>query len=385
MFTGHTEVDSLLDSLQKDGKKALVYAGFDPTGNSLHIGHLGVLSILDKFKNSGHDTIAVLGTGTAFIGDPTGKNEMRKMLDNETIESNTRGIQDDINRVIPDIEFIRNDWLRHLNFQNFMREAGSRIPLNDILNLSIVKTRLESGSGITLMEAIYPVLQGWDMVVLARMAKERGCDIILQVGGTDQTGNISMGIHLVNRLVDDIEADGILSPLIVTSSGEKMGKSAGNAIFLNPELTNDILFFDSIMSTPDDLIPSMINVLMPSLDKNTDIIKLKKALSIGITGWVRGDDAVLNILEIKEKGFDAGNLQTFKISLKERQSETISILHVLSKCEFVSSISEGRRLIKNKGVKIDGETIDDVVEWGTPIEFVLSKGKKNHAKIKITE
>lgn len=206
---------------------------------------------------------------------------------------------------------------------------------------------------------------------------------ITDIGGVDQTGNIAMGIHLVNRLVDNVEAIGVLSELIVTANGEKMGKSAGNALFLNQDLTNDLLFFDSIISTPDDLIPSMVDVLMPSLDKNADIIKIKKALAIGITGWVRGEDSVLNILKIKENGFDAGNLQTLEISLDESQSETVSILHILNKCGFTSSISEARRLIKNKGVKVDGKTVDNIVDWSNPTEFVLSKGKKNHIKIRI--
>lgn len=379
MITGHKELTSFLDKLKAEGKKVMVYAGFDPTGNSLHLGHLGVLSMLNRFKEDGHTAIALLGTGTAFIGDPTGKNEMRKMLDDDAIETNTRGIQNDIERVIPGIDFIRNDWLRDLNFQNFMREAGSRIPLNDLLNLSIVKTRLESGTGITLMEAIYPVLQGWDMVVLARIAKENGCDMMLQIGGVDQTGNISMGIHLVNRLVDGIEADGILSPLIVTASGEKMGKSAGNALFLNPELTDDLLFFDSIISVGDDLIPSMIEVLMPDLDKNADIMVLKRALAIGITGWVRGEDAVTNILEIKSKGFDAGNIRTETF---DAEGGSISIVRILKETGLVSSLNEARRMIKNNGVKIDGQPVvsDDHIVTGQS-EFILSKGKKSHMKV----
>lgn len=379
MITGHKELTSFLDKLKAEGKKVMVYAGFDPTGNSLHLGHLGVLSMLNRFKEDGHIAIALLGTGTAFIGDPTGKNEMRKMLDNDAIETNTRGIQNDIERVIPGIDFIRNDWLRDLNFQNFMREAGSRIPLNDLLNLSIVKTRLESGTGITLMEAIYPVLQGWDMVVLARIAKEIGCDMMLQIGGVDQTGNISMGIHLVNRLVDGIEADGILSPLIVTASGEKMGKSAGNALFLNPELTDDLLFFDSIVSVGDDLIPSMIEVLMPDLDKNADIMVLKRSLAIGITGLVRGEDAVTNILEIKSKGFDAGEIKTMEF---DAEGGSISIVRILKESNLAPSFSEARRLIKNKGIKINGMTVNS--DDGTATrgdDFVLSKGKKSHIKI----
>ena len=380
MITGHSELTTFLDKLKAEGKKVMVYAGFDPTGNSLHLGHLGVLSMLNRFKEDGHDAIALLGTGTAFIGDPTGKNEMRKMLDNDTIEANTRGIQNDIERVIPGIDFIRNDWLRDLNFQDFMREAGSRIPLNDLLNLSIVKTRLEAGTGITLMEAIYPVLQGWDMVVLARIAKENGCDMMLQIGGMDQTGNISMGIHLVNRLVDGIGADGILSPLIVTASGEKMGKSAGNALFLNPELTDDLLFFDSIVSVADDLVPSMIDVLMPDLDKDANIMVLKRALAIGITGWVRGEDAVNNILEIKKKGFDAGRIRNASFSV----TNDISLESILKQTDLASSLSDARRLIKNEGIKIDNEKVvgNPIFTFGDKGKtFILSKGKKTHVKI----
>lgn len=377
MFIGHDEVTDLLTSLKSKNKKALVYAGFDPTGNSLHIGHLGVISILSRFADEGHDVNVILGTGTAFIGDPTGKNEMRKMISQEEIESNTRGIMNDIMRVLDNPSFIRNDWLRDLNFQQFMKEAGSRIPLNDLLNLSIVKTRLESGAGITLMEAIYPVLQGWDMVVMSRIARDKGLDTVIQVGGADQTGNISMGIHLANRLVDGVDALGALSNLITSPDGVKMGKTAGNAIFLNPELTDDLVFFDSILSIPDSMTDSMIDVLMPSIDKHSDIMLKKKALAIGITGWVR-PEGINNVLDIKTRGFDAGSLKTWHASPGQ------SIVQILKDSQLVPSIGEAKRMIKNKGIKINQETIDDdTLVFNEPIEFILSKGKKHHIKVSI--
>lgn len=377
MITGHQEADQLIEKLKSEGKKALVYAGFDPTGNSLHLGHLGVLSLMEKFQSAGHKVVAIIGTGTAFIGDPTGKNEMRKMLDDTDIESNAKGIENDIDRVLPYVQFIRNDWLRKLNLQDFLREAGSRIPLNDILNLSIVKTRLESGAGITLMEAIYPVLQGWDMVVMGGMAQSCGLDSVIQIGGTDQTGNIALGIHLSSRLVDGIDPIGVLSPLIVTSSGVKMGKSAGNALFLNPSLTDDLIFFDSIISMPDDLIPSMVDVLMPCLDKSAPIQKIKKALAIGLTAWVRGDDVVENILKIKSSGLEAGDLPIHEFD------HGISLAAILLNTRIAESLSDARRLIRHNGVKIDGVTVIDtslIPELGS---FVLSKGKKTHIKVVI--
>lgn len=373
MITGHNELQEFLTSL--NGEKVFVYAGIDPTGKNIHLGHLGFISLLDSFKTNGHNVNIILGTGTAHIGDPTGKNEMRKMLDNQTIEENVISLQKDIEQIIPNINFVRNDWLRDLNLQTFMREAGSRIPLNDILNLSIVKTRLENGSGISLMEAIYPVLQAWDMVVMAKKAKELGFKKIVQCGGKDQTGNIALGLHLVKRLVDDIEPFGCLNELIVSSNGEKMGKTSGNALFVNPEITSDLLFFDSIVSTSDDLIPSMVDVLAPFLDKKQDIMKLKKTLAIVLLGWIRGEESVINVLKIKEKGFDAGNLQEFIFE------KGISISKILKEVNFASSLGDARRLIKNSGIKIDDSTISDDIIFHDVTEFVLSKGKKNHCKV----
>ena len=379
MITGHEEVTVLLQELKDSNKKALVYAGFDPTGNSLHIGHLGVISLLKRFEDEGHHVRIILGTGTAFIGDPTGKNELRKMLSQDVIEKNTDGIINDINRVLSNPNFIRNDWLRNLNFQDFMREAGSRIPLNDILNLSIVKTRLESGSGITLMEAIYPVLQGWDMVVMSRMAKEElNVETIIQIGGKDQVGNISMGIHLSKRLVDDINAFGVLSELITTADGVKMGKTAGNAIFLNPDLTDDLLFFDSIISVSDSLVDSMIKVLLPGMTNNGNIVKVKKNIAMELTKWVRGDESLDNILTIKNKGFDEGELKTIELN-----STDILVSTLLKEAGLTSSLTEGRKLIKNNGVKIDGEVIKDDLTIKSPSNFILSKGKKNHVRINL--
>lgn len=380
MITGHDEVTVLLQQLKDSNKKALVYAGFDPTGNSLHIGHLGVISLLKRFEDEGHHVRIILGTGTAFIGDPTGKNELRKMLSQDVIEKNTDGIINDINRVLSNPNFIRNDWLRNLNFQDFMREAGSRIPLNDILNLSIVKTRLESGSGITLMEAIYPVLQGWDMVMMSRLAKEDlDVDTVIQIGGKDQGGNISMGLHLSKRLVDGIDALGVLSELITTADGVKMGKTAGNAIFLNPALTDDLLFFDSIMSVSDSLVDSMIKVLLPEMKNDGDIIKVKKKMAIEITKWVRGDTSLDNILTIKNKGFEEGELKTIEINIKD-----ISVSSLLKESGLTSSLTEGRKLIKNNGVKIDGKEVKDDIIITSPSNFILSKGKKNHVRVILT-
>ena len=380
MITGHKEVTVLLQQLKESNKKALVYAGFDPTGNSLHIGHLGVISLLKRFEDEGHHVRIILGTGTAFIGDPTGKNEIRKMLSQDVIEKNTDGIINDINRVLSKPNFIRNDWLRNLNFQDFMREAGSRIPLNDILNLSIVKTRLESGSGITLMEAIYPVLQGWDMVMMSRLAKEElDVDTVIQIGGKDQGGNISMGLHLSKRLVDGIDALGVLSELITTADGVKMGKTAGNAIFLNPTLTDDLLFFDSIMSVSDSLVDSMIKVLLPEMKNDGDIIKVKKKMAIEITKWVRGETSLDNILTIKNKGFDEGELKTIEINNKD-----ISVSSLLKESGLTSSLTEGRKLIKNNGVKIDGEEVKEDTIITSPSNFILSKGKKNHVRVILT-
>lgn len=376
IVTGNNELEKFLKNLP-EGEKVSVYAGIDPTGD-LHIGHLGFLRILSLFKEEGHDVNIILGTGTAFIGDPTGKNSIRKMLNESDIEKHTKSIKEDISSILgDDFNFIRNDWLKVLNFQTFMRDVGSKIPLNDILNLSMVKNRLEKGNGITLMEAIYPVMQGYDMVVMAQKAKEKGIKKIIQTGGADQYTNVSFGIHLVNRLVEGIEAICILSDLIVSPSGEKMGKTTSNALYINRTLTDDILFYDSIISMPDSVIPSMVSVLAPWIDTTQDIIKIKKILAISITGWIRGEDSVLNIMKIKEQGINSGNIEECVFD------KDISIVKILKETNLVDSFTEARKLIKNKGVKINNAVIEEDFIISEPLEFILSKGKKNHRKIKI--
>lgn len=378
MITGQAELKAFLSQARASGKKIFAYAGFDPTANSLHIGHLGVISMLQTIQNAGHDVVAVLGTSTATIGDPTGKTAARTVLEKDTIHENAKGVRNDLERF--GLQIIENSWLANLNFQEFMREVGSKIPLNMLLNLSLVKTRIESGVGISLMEATYPILQGWDMAVLARRAKDNGADIMVQVGGVDQTGNISVGIHLTHRTVHDIEAEGVLVPLVCGANGVKMGKSEGNALFLSPEKTDDFALHNTLLSLPDDIMTALWSGVSFDVDisvLNDECAALPGDLAANIKRrqvddvfrLIRGDAALRTLAQ-------------GKTTLSEYEfTKPLRLVEILTNVGLSSSLGEGRRLIDGGGIKIDDVPVQkntdgsDIVIVNEGI-FKLQRGKK---------
>jgi len=345
--------------------RAFVYAGFDPTADGLHLGSMSILAVLKDMADAGHHICAVVGTGTGKIGDPTGKSSARSFIEPEQLKKNVEGLKRDIHRVLPEAEIIENNWFSDITIDEFMVEVMKHIPLTKLLGLSIVKDRLDSGSGISLMEAIYPVFQGWDMVMLSDRATALGLDMVIQVGGQDQTGNMSMGLHLLNRVREDRKADMLSVPLITTANGEKMGKSAGNALWLAPEKLDDVQFFDGILSIPDEILEDSSNILTHNHVFVGDILQKKQEFAKTVFIKVRGQEAFDRMLLVKN-GTDLSSMPKVELAKDFQQTFVDSGL--------CSSRGEVMRMIKNSGLKVNGNKVSDIMELN--IGDIISCGKR---------
>lgn len=344
--------------------KALVYAGFDPTSDGLHLGSMSILSVLKDISDMGHQVCAIIGTGTGRIGDPTGKTSARKFMDAESLTKNVEGLRRDISRVIPSALIIENDWFSDISINDFMINVMSHIPLSRLLGLSIVKDRLESGNGISLMESIYPVFQAWDMVVMSDKAQEAGLDMVIQVGGQDQTGNMATGLHLLGKIRDNRNAEILTIPLITMANGEKMGKSAGNALWLAPEKLDNISFFDGILSIPDEVLESSINILANGLSFSDDIVQRKFEFAKTVFIKARGKEALEGVLKAKSGHQD--NMNKSDIG-KDFQDTFV-------KSGLCKSRGEVLRMIKNSGIRVNGEKVIEPIDLKTG--DIISCGKR---------
>ena len=354
----------------------LVYAGFDPTADGLHLGSLAILSHLRKSAKQGNLTYAVIGAATGSIGDPTGKNQARSVIEPEQLEINMKALERDILAVCPDITVIRNDWFP--DFLTFQQKVMRHIPLSKLLGLSLVADRLGT-TGISLMEALYPVMQAYDFCVLAGLMEAENLNRehdaltgIIQVGGQDQVGNMSMGLHLLNRLMPHIQGDFHAIPLLTNARGEKMGKSAGNALWLSSQKMPDVEFYDALLSLPDecveaiglfldkDAFDSARTVHFPSMKRNfmQEIVKM-----------VRGEEALKRILATKEGATQ--NLPPFKM-------EGLDLKGVLVGSGLCRSKGEVLRMIGNQCIRVNGIKVSSVQEQKAAIKVgdVVSCGKR---------
>lgn len=357
----------------------LVYAGFDPTADGLHLGSLAILSHLRKSAEQGNLTYAVIGAATGSIGDPTGKNQARSVIEPEQLEINMKALERDILAVCPDIAVIRNDWFP--DFLTFQQKVMRHIPLSKLLGLSLVADRLGT-TGISLMEALYPVMQAYDFCVLAGLMeaeninRERdGTSLlsgIIQVGGQDQVGNMSMGLHLLNRLLPDIHGDFHAIPLLTNARGEKMGKSAGNAIWLSSQKMPDVEFYDALLSLPDECVENIGLFLDKEAFDNAHTVhfpSMKRNIMQEIVKMVRGQDTMKRILATKEGVTQ--NLPSF-------QMKGLDLKGVLVGSGLCRSNGEVLRMIGNQGIRVNGIKVSSAQEQKAAIKVgdVVSCGKK---------
>ena len=363
-YLGHcTDLEKLEENCNK--KSISGYIGFDCTASSLHVGSLLQIMILKLMQKHGHRPIVLLGGGTTLIGDPSGKDTTRKILKENEIKKNIISIKRVFNKILDTSNkktkpvFVNNaEWLKKLNYIKFLREIGSNFTINKMLTFDSVKLRLEREQSLSYMEFNYMILQAYDFYELF---KKKNC--ILQIGGSDQWGNIVNGIDLIRRMLQK-ESFGLTSPLITLASGAKMGKTEKGAIWLNEELLSPYDYWQFWRNTDDRDVMRFLNFFTEL--KTDEIIKickdekninnLKILLANEATKILHGEKASKKAEQTAKETFVGSglskNLPEIKLN-SDNIKKGIKILDLISSNNIVSSKSEVRRLIQNKGLKIN--------------------------------
>jgi tyrosyl-tRNA synthetase len=392
--TSEDELSKLLDKEKIKG-----YIGFDCTAESLHIGSLLQIMCLRLLQKHGHRPIVLIGGGTTRIGDPSGKDKTRKILTEKEIEKNIKNIKKILKNYLDNNDpktkpiFVNNySWLKELNYISFLRDIGKHFTINKMLTFESVKTRLDREQSLSYMEFNYMILQAYDFLELN---KKENC--VLQIGGSDQWGNIVNGTDLIKRHSNK-QTYGLTTPLITLASGAKMGKTETGAIWLDKKLLSPYDYWQFWRNVDDrDVIKFLkmftdLNVDEINKIKDEDINQLKIKLANKATSMLHGKDEALSAEKTAKKTFEKNslgeNLPSVDIQLNnENGSINIVDLIILSKIE--NSKSEIRRLIKGKGVKINNKIIIDEKfliqkkSFGNNSFLKLSIGKKKHLKIKL--
>ena len=382
-----------------DNKKIRAYIGFDCTAPSLHVGSLLQIMCLRLMQKYGHQPIVLLGGGTTLIGDPSGKEETRKILSKKEIEKNIKNIEKVFKIFLktknPKTKpiFINNyKWLSKLNYIKFLREIGKHFTINKMLSFDSVKLRLDREQSLSYMEFNYMILQAYDFLELN---KNKNCS--MQIGGSDQWGNIVNGVDLIKRYSNK-QAFGLTTPLITLASGAKMGKTEKGAIWLDQKLLSSYDYWQFWRNTDDRDVVRFLKMFtdleLEKIDKikNDNINHLKILLANEATSMLHGkvaakkaQDTAKNTFENRSIGDD---LPTIKIK-KEKIINGINIIDLVVDSNLLSSKSEVRRTIKNKGIKINNKAIEndqvkiDLNSFNNENFIKLSHGKKNHVIIKI--
>ncbi len=391
--TSETELSDLMDNEKIKG-----YIGFDCTAESLHVGSLLQIMCLRLLQKNGHRPIVLLGGGTTRIGDPSGKDKTRKILNEDEIEKNIKNIRNILKKFLdnnnPDTKpiFVNNyTWLKDLNYISFLRDIGKHFTINKMLTFDSVKTRLEREQSLSYMEFNYMILQAYDFLELS---KNENCT--LQIGGSDQWGNIVNGVELIKRYSNK-QGFGLTTPLITLASGTKMGKTENGAIWLDKKFLSAYDYWQFWRNTDDrDVIKFLkffTDIETTEIDKfkDKDINELKILLANEATTMLHGEKAAQDSEEAAKEAFSGNslgsNLPAIKISTKELDNKiNIIDLVILSKLE--NSKSEIRRLIKGNAIKINDQIISDeklIIKYDLFNEnyLKLSVGKKRHLKIEI--
>ncbi len=388
-----------LDEICKN-KSISAYIGFDTTAESLHVGSLLQIMILRLMQKHDHQPIVLLGGGTTLIGDPSGKDNTRKFLNEKDIKKNIKGIKKTLESLLIKKKkktkpiFVNNfDWLGKLNFIDFLRDIGKHFTINKMLTFDSVKLRLEREQSLSYTEFNYMILQAFDFY---QLNKKKNC--LLQLGGSDQWGNIVNGVELIRRLSNKTSY-GLTTPLITTASGTKMGKTEKGAIWLNPKLLSSYEYWQFWRNTDDrdvlkflkfftDLEVSEIEKIS-STEKN--INNLKILLANEATKILHGEKEAKNAEKTANETFNLGKLSERLPEIKVKESlisNGIEILEFLAINKITSSKSEARRVIENNGIKLNDVTLKDIKKVLKKEDFKenyikISFGKKKHYKVKI--
>jgi len=387
------ELDRLKTIL--NGSPISVYAGFDPTKPSLHVGHLIPIMILSHMQKAGHRPICVVGGGTAMIGDPSGKDSMREMLSEENIQENMRGIKAQLSKFI-DFEdekalLVNNyDWLGFENYIDFIRKIGPHFTVNRMLAAECFKIRMEKG--LSFLEFNYMILQAYDFYTLFRQY-----ECVLQIGGDDQWSNIIAGVELIRR-IDGKEAYGMTNPLLARSDGKKMGKTEGGAVWLDPQLTSPFDYYQFWRNTTDGDVLKFLKIytFLPvdeinkfSELKGEELNEVKEILAYEATRIVHGKEEADNAREAAKNIFLAGNITDApSVPLNNNEVIGVNIADLCVKAGLFSSRSETRRMIEQGGLSMNGNKITDFSIIVTENDIIsgmisLKKGKKTFINIEI--
>ncbi|MBO6782433.1 MAG: tyrosine--tRNA ligase [Alphaproteobacteria bacterium] len=392
-----------LDAL--DGRAAAgpvtAYVGYDATAPSLHIGNLVSIMMLHWFQQSGHRPIVLMGGGTTKVGDPSGKDESRKLLTNDQIDENIASIRQTFSSFLSfgdgdtDAIMVNNaDWLDTLEYIPFLRDVGRHFTINRMLTFDSVKLRLDREQPLTFLEFNYMILQAYDFVELAKRH-----DCILQMGGSDQWGNIVNGIDLGRRIAER-ELYGLTTPLITTASGAKMGKTAEGAVWLRPERFSPYDYWQFWRNTEDADVGRFLKLFtnLPLEEiarlealEGAEINDAKKVLANAATALLHGETAAREAAETAEKTFEAGvtadGLPTTEVPRAELEAG-IALFALMARSGLAASNSEARRLIKGGGARVNDEPIReetfeiDLSALNDDNVVKLSAGKKRHALVR---
>lgn len=384
-----TDEEKVRDLLN-NGKTSF-YIGFDPTADSLHVGHFVQIMVMSHMQKAGHLPIALFGGGTGMVGDPSGKSDMRKMLTREEIEHNIACFQKQMSRLIDFSEgkaiMVNNaDWLMNLNYIEFLREVGVHFSVNRMLTFECYKQRLERG--LSFFELNYMVMQSYDFLVLNR---KYNCQ--LELGGDDQWSNIIGGVELIRR-AEQKDAYGMTFTLLTTSDGRKMGKTEKGAVWLDPEKTSPYEFYQYWRNVADaDVIRCLKILTFLPLSKIEELAKLegselnkaKEILAYEVTKLIHGEEEAVKAQDAARalfgKGSNTDNMPSTDLSQADFADGKIAVLDLLLKLKVIPSKREGRSLIQQGGISIDDVKVEDPSETVTVSAFekgyvVVKKGKK---------
>ncbi len=376
--------EELYDLLGKE--KVVFYNGYDPTADSLTAGHFVTLMAMAHMQRAGHTPIILIGGGTAMVGDPSGRTDMRSMMSKETIMHNVECFKKQMSRFI-DVDkaiFVNNaDWLWNLNYIDFLREIGTCFSVNQMLTAECFKQRLERG--LSFLEFNYMLMQGYDFLVL-----NRKYNCILQTGGDDQWSNMLAGADLIRRK-EGKKAYALTYTLLTTSDGKKMGKTAKGAVWLDANKTSPYDFFQYWRNIEDDRVETCLKLLTfvdleeiaeLTAHKDERMNAAKERLAYEVTVIVHGKDVADQVLKQVKASFgsDVENMPVVRIS------DPLNIIDILVKCGQCKSNGEARRLVEGGGVSVNEQRIG-AANWTLPEEvlakgeFVLHKGKKVHVRV----
>lgn len=395
--TNEEGFDAYLYDCEKSGVPAVGYLGSDPTGDSLHVGHLVPVMMMRWFQKCGHKPLMLVGGATARIGDPSGKDKLRPFLDEATLEHNIKGLKKSYSKFLKfgegktDSVIVDNyDWFKDINYLEFLRDIGTYYSVNRMLTMESVKARLDREQQMSFLEFNYQLLQGYDFCVLLN---KYGCRA--QIAGADQWGNITSGTELGRRRYNT-ELFGFTSPIITDSSGKKMGKSEGNAVWINDEKLSSYDYYQYFRNVGDADVVKCLKVFtdlpMDEINrlgalKDQEINEAKKILAFEATRICRGEEEARAAQETAVKTFEQGQAGDDLPTVEVDCIDGLGILDAFVAIGFCASKGEARRLIKQGGLKVNDQPVSDENRRLSQSDLKdglvkLSSGKKKHGLLK---